>query len=351
MINRLNWKAVKIYLQYRLEVDHLSKSSMRLEESLLRHLLEWTGEIPFYQVPNIRPTFPEYMLNARLDGKNLKLSPFYIKKTIRSSYRFFAWLKIHQRGYKSLTINWLDTLKPPRMTIEHKEHEAVTLEEIQAIAKAPVFTLRDRRIRAAAVFWFLSGIRIGAFVTLPIIAVDMDNLAIRQWPKLGVRTKIKKQATTYLLNIPELLRVVREWDQEVRSKAPENGLWFIHISPDNGEIENYSQKAGEQRHTRARKDLKEWLKKVNLPYHSPHKFRHGFAVYAIKQAKDIPALKAISQNLMHSNLSITDGVYGILSESDVRAQIASLGQKINSGQIDSSEKLVHILEQLLAQLK
>lgn len=54
---------------------------------------------------------------------------------------------------------------------------------------------------------------------------------------------------------------------------------------------------------------------------------HGHAVYALKNAKDIPALKAVSQNLMHANLSVTDGVYGILSEMNVREQIASLGKQ------------------------
>jgi hypothetical protein len=82
------------------------------------------------------------------------------------------------------------------MPIEYKEHEAVTLEEIKAIARAPVTTIRDKRIRAAAIFWFLSGIRVGAFVTLPLIAVDLNNLKIKQWPRLGVRTKFRKHATT-----------------------------------------------------------------------------------------------------------------------------------------------------------
>ena len=62
-----------------------------------------------------------------------------------------------------------------------------------------------------------------------------------------------------------------------------------------------------------------------MGYHSPHKFRHGHAVYALKMAKDVAALKAVSQNLMHENLTITDGVYGILSETDVRKQIIGLG--------------------------
>ena len=62
-----------------------------------------------------------------------------------------------------------------------------------------------------------------------------------------------------------------------------------------------------------------------MPYHSPHKFKHGNAVYSIKLAKDIAALKVVSQNLMYSNLSIMDGVYGILSDTDIQKQIASLG--------------------------
>jgi integrase len=150
------------------------------EETLLRHLLEWVADKPFEKAKNIRPGLPEYMLTARLDGKEEALSPTYVKKTICAAYRFFRWLINHRIGYKDITQSWLDTLKPPRMPIEYKEHEAVTLEEIRAIAIAPVFTLRDKRIRAAAIFWFLSGVRVGAFVTLPLVAVDLDNLKINQ---------------------------------------------------------------------------------------------------------------------------------------------------------------------------
>jgi integrase len=87
-------------------------------------------------------------------------------------------------------------------------------------------------------------------------------------------------------------------------------------------------RVGDTRNSWARKGLQEWLNKAGLPYHSPHKFRHGHVVYALKNAKDISALKAVSQNSMHANLSIIDGVYGILLETDVREQIAALGQNI-----------------------
>jgi integrase len=85
-----------------------------------------------------------------------------------------------------------------------------------------------------------------------------------------------------------------------------------------------------------------------LSYHSPHKFRHGHALYALKMAKDVSALKAVSQNLMHANLSITDGVYGILSDTDVKRQIDGLKRVAN---LESSDDLIPLLEQLLGRLK
>jgi hypothetical protein len=45
----------------------------------------------------------------------------------------------------------------------------------------------------------------------------------------------------------------------------------------------------------------------------------------LKQAKNVADLKAVNMNLMHSNLSITDGV---LSTADVRQRIAGLGMQI-----------------------
>ena len=336
MINRDNWKHVKAYLKYRREVDQISKSSQRLEESWLRQLLEWADDISFEKVSSIRPAYPEFVLSK-------KLSVIYSTHLIRSAYRFFLWLVKHRKGFSVITHAWMDTLKVPRVVVEHKEHEAVTIEEIRAISLALVQTLRERRIRASAVFWFLSGVRVGAFVTLPVSAIDLDTFTVKQWPKLGVRTKFSKHATTFLLDIPDLLDVVKEWDREVRAAGAH--FWFASVDPETGKIDSSVLEVGQHRNMKARKDLKEWLSRVRLPYHSPHKFRHGHAVYALKQAKDIQALKAVSQNLMHANLSVTDGVYGIHSDLDVKQQIAALGKSVASAQ--NKAELIDLLKKLL----
>jgi hypothetical protein len=68
-------------------------------------------------------------------------------------------------------------------------------------------------------------------------------------------------------------------------------------------------------------------------------------------AKDIAVLKVISQNLMHSNLSITDGVYGVLSEIDIREQIIGLGKRIFSDETSNIEELISLNKQILERLK
>jgi hypothetical protein len=66
----------------------------------------------------------------------------------------------------------------------------------------------------------------------------------------------------------------------------------------------------------------------------------------LKNAKDVSALKAVSQNLMHENLSITDGVYGILSETDVRQQIADLGRIMGEGENQDINTLINAVKHL-----
>ena len=48
-------------------------------------------------------------------------------------------------------------------------------------------------------------------------------------------------------------------------------------------------------------------------------------MHALDGAETIADLKAISQNLMHSSLTITDQVYGVLGADDQAARIGALG--------------------------
>lgn len=229
----------------------------------------------------------------------------------------------------------LRTLKTKRLEDVPKTIEAVSLDEIYKIASAPVEDIVERRIRASAVFWFLSGIRIGAYVTLPIKAVDLQNKTIKQYPSLGVRTKNSKPAKTNLLDIPILLEVIKNWDDEVRTMLPDTGFWFAPLSPDTRELDLARDEVGKHRVAIARENLRDWLSKVGLPYHSPHKFRHGHIHYGLERAKTMADLKAISLNVMHTNIKITDQTYSRLSEDEVHIRV----EKLSKVEINEQEDL------------
>lgn len=74
-------------------------------------------------------------------------------------------------------------------------------------------------------------------------------------------------------------------------------------------------------------------------------------MYALKLAKDFGDFKAISQNMMHKSISITDGIYDILSESDVKDQINSLGVRDNLTEKDDSQKLMQLNKELIKKIE
>ena len=143
--------------------------------------------------------------------------------------------------------------------------------------------------------------------------------------------------------------MVRAWDLEIRARLPEDSWWFAPLSPDTGVFDASIREVGEHRSSKANKDLRDWLSRVGLPYHSPHKFRHGNAVYGVQHSKDVADLKAVSQNLMHSSLTVTDGIYGILSTADVGKRISGLGEKLAAGaasQGDIASQIIALAEML-----
>lgn len=338
MINRDNYKLVQKFLAYRNEVDQIAPGSKQIEVTHLRYLLEWADKVEFIKASNIRPTFPEYMLSARQDGLEAQLSAEYIKKVLSTTRRFFAWLVLNRNGYKNIKASWIATLKVKRLSNPPRNSEAVSMEEIRAIAKAPVMNTGERRTRAMAVMLFLSGMRIGAFVSLSLECVDLDNLTIFQFPSMGVRTKNRKSAKTTLLNLPELLEVVKAWDIEVRSILPSNGFWFAPLATDTGEIDPSNLSPNENRATSACRHLKNWLTKLDLKYHSPHKFRHGHIHYAMSLSKTIEDYKAVSLNVMHSSMEITDQFYSVLNDDQVRNRINQLGLNGNISTIENLDQ-------------
>ncbi|MCD4671330.1 MAG: hypothetical protein K8R77_01590 [Anaerolineaceae bacterium] len=203
-----------------------------------------------------------------------------------------------------------------------------TIDEIQKIARTPVIRLIDERTRAACVFLLLSGMRIGAFLTLPLQAVDMDKLLIRQWTSLGVHTKLGKNATTTIVNLreyPQLIEVVRSWDAKVRAVSPSEGYWFPNIHPLTGELDPAAMK-GKYRASGFGKDLHTFLAtKVDMHYKSAHKFRHGHIRLLRDRVERFDDIEAIAHNCMQTVETMLR--YARMSENSAQKRIHQMAQR------------------------
>jgi hypothetical protein len=91
---------------------------------------------------------------------------------------------------------------------------------------------------------------------------------------------------------------------------------------------------GEHRSNLARRSIKEYLEHENLPYHSPHKFRHGHIQYGLAHAKTIADFKAVSMNVMHTSMKITDEFYSNLNDGDIKKRISGLTKKVSPEEDD-----------------
>jgi integrase len=328
-VARDNWLDVQAYLEHLRRFQQLDERSIEAYRVCLKRLLQWAGETPLPLASEIEPTLPAYLLTGGLEVKALR--PGTTSRTCQVSRGFFEHMRaVDPERYRQVDDRWVNTLvmgrKHGAQTVL-KQHRYFDLADVRKLAALKPETLRERRDIAATCFLFLSGMRVGAFTSLPASCVDLERLTVAQLPSEGVRTKNSKAAITSLLDIPDLLRVVREWDAFVRERGGDTALWYtpLYEAKYHGISTNPSA-SGLNRDEDYRKGLRAICKRAGVPYLSPHKLRHGHAVYGVKHARNMQELKAVSQNLMHSSISITDGIYGNLTADDVNRTITSLGK-------------------------
>jgi site-specific recombinase XerC len=331
MINRKNKKLVDEYLKYRLQIDQLEEESIRLEKNWLKHCLTWSDETEFRNAPKLPELFREYVIRqTKISGE--PLSQNYKRKIIEAAKHLFLWASIHKTGYRSITPAWLNTFKHKKTPTRPNEIKSISEEKITFLAKLPVKTLSEQRIRAGVCFLYLSGMRINAFTSLPIKAVNIKELEVQQFPSLGVRTKNNKTAITHVLHITEIFDIICDWDAYIRPLLPPTGFWFAPLSPKTGELDLNKKTVGKNRSTIFRKNLSAWLQKNETKHHTPHDFRRGHANYLFDYAEDIGDLIAAQENLMHESLTTTE-IYARQRKAQTKQRIQNMGMRKKQGNL------------------
>lgn len=306
LIHRSNFLLVQAYLSYLLHTKNRNPKSVERYRFWLYHLLRWAMETPLEKANRIEIPFLAY-------ARDLGMAQASQKKIVETARAFLRWAKLHhEKRFIGLPSYWLEDMTPPRAEKRGVDN-FVQVNELfqitsQKIGKTNLALWRDQ---AMACLLFLSGARASAAATLPIRAVHLNaqHPCIEQKPELGVRTKNGKAATTYLHMIPDLLDFVREWDEFVRANFPEDYLWYAPIHQEWGEQSTRLLVPGKNRNHALGKRLRIISAMNHLPYKSPHKYRHGYAIYGLERCQTMEQYHALSRNMMHNNISITDQVY------------------------------------------
>jgi integrase len=324
LLNHNNYLLVKDYLAYLLRVKRRSQESVDRYWFWLRHLLLWAMGTPLSNAHSMTLPFGQYIAQSDL---NIALESQ--RKTIETARSFFRWAKLyHEKEFMKLPAYWVADLTPPDTSKERRAKIFVTREEIDTIARLPVdrSNLAQWRDQVAGVGLFMTGARPRAFTTLPIKAVHLDEEYpyIEQSPDLGVATKNSKKANTFLLAIPEYLELLREWDTFIRSQCPPEYPWYAPIDNQWGLQKISTQVPGKNRSLAIIKRFRHLFQEAGLPYKSPHKFRHGYAAYGLSQCRTMNEYHALSRNMLHANISVTDEVYSHIEEKERGKLLAGL---------------------------
>jgi integrase len=317
MINRENWQLTRKYLDYRQSMRQRRPNTLAADKSHLKHLLEWADSTSIFRAHTIKPGFLAYQDSLGLP----KDRQARIGITARG---FFQWLQaMYPRRTLSLDGLWLESLMP-RLGEDMVAHQdPYSLEEIQLLCQLSPTSLTMQRTQAAVALMFCGGIRPGALVTLPIECVDLAAGELRQWPDCGVSTKKQKRATTYLLNLPDLLEVASKWDALVRHTLVPSDAWYAYVSKDGTSI--IGGPATRNRPPSLALALRTLCKAAGVRYRRPHDIRHGHASYALTLCTDMADYKAVSKNMMHANVITTDQVYASIGAAEIKRRIESLG--------------------------
>ena len=218
-ILRNNFAVLQQYHRYLKARTNCSGATFEIYETYNRQILDWAAEQPLSNAPSFIVTFPKYLINHR-NSKNEHYSAEYMQGICSYTRRFFTWAYDNKEEYQKITRDWISTIKPEKTIDGIHEIVFYSLDEVQRICDLKPESMRLKRAIAALAFLLLSGMRIAAFFTLPIRNVNLDAYTVRQLPSEGVCTKYNKAAITTLLVNSKLMKIIKEWDNLVRSQCP-----------------------------------------------------------------------------------------------------------------------------------
>ena len=330
--NEKNERLKRRFLEYRKYARQLSDKSLDRELAALERFDVWNGrkDLGKFHI-EWAMGFRTHLEQAKsAHGKPLgKSTTRAILATLRE---FTLWLS-QQDGFRSriraadadyFNLSRRDEAEaraaPPRPAPSIKQAK-------RALVLMPERTPREMRDRAVFALLCLTGIRVGALISLRTKHVDLDEKSVTQNPR-EVATKFGKRIDTFFAQgFPEAEAALAVWMTYLDDDAlygPDDPLFpATSITPQSNT--GFSAEGFERRPWKStepvRKIVNAAFSAAKLDAFGPHAFRHMLARHAAKTCTSVAELVATSQNLGHTDVLTTLRSYGQISRERQRALI------------------------------
>lgn len=191
----------------------------------------------------------------------------------------------------------------------------------------PVTTSREMRDKSVFALLCLTGIRVGALISLRLKHVDHEEKSVTQNPR-EVATKFSKRIDTFFARgFPEAEAALRFWIAYLEDEAlygPDDPLFLATAIAPNSNM-GFSVEGFERRPWKSTESVRKIVSAAfgasNLDKFGPRAFRHMLARHAAKTCTSVAEIVATSQNLGHTDVLTTLRRYGQISRQRQRELI------------------------------
>ena len=308
------------YIKFMREVDGLSAQTIRQFENAIAFFDSVVGGAEYGKLSKAEIIrYKTALRNKKRDGKPISVST--VDNNLMRVFNFFRWLS-QQPGYRrNLPPDKVHYLKPSRKERQTQRYSGRVVEAsfstvVELFNSITGHNQIDLRDRAAIAFLLSTGIRVDAFISLPISVIDEETLLFDQAPGDGVRTKFGKLLLGKVHNFNEhMTSAIKEWLTVYRGLgAAENAPFFPQGKTKTEELAYSIQEEVSFQPYQATGGMREMLKrrcaKAGIKNIAPHDFRHIFMIEIFKRVEKMEDLKVISQSIGHESLSTTFSSYG-----------------------------------------
>lgn len=340
--NAENERLKRRYFTYLGEAQRYDKASVDAVAKSLSRFEEYSKfrDFKLFNI-NVAVAFKRHLAQQTNARTGETLSKSTLHHTLSALRNFFHWLA-GQPGFRARLsyddANYFNlSEKDVRVAQAQREPRSPTLEQVLAVVRTmPADTVLERRDRAIIAFTMITGVRVGALISLRMKHVDLDAGTVTQDAR-EVRTKNSKTFTTGFFPVSEELReIVTQWIKELRQDL----CWGQDdpIFPATDSLrgnDGLFRPIGLKREHWATSEpvrgiFREAFAAVGLPYFNPHSLRKTLALIGERRCNTVEKMKAWSQNLGHDRVQTTLSSYGTLSTTRQIELIASMSREPGS---------------------